>query len=80
MNYKNQLVLTGEINDVGAYRRANIHESFRKGIEIDGMYKFNEKITWNANLTMSQNKIVHYIEHIDNWDTGGQEIISYENE
>ncbi|MDC0204519.1 TonB-dependent receptor, partial [Flavobacteriales bacterium] len=79
MNYKNQLVLTGEINDVGAYRRANIDESFRKGIELEGVYKVTNKITWNANMTLSENKIVNYTEYIDNWDTWGQETIDHEN-
>ena len=79
MKYKNQLVLTGEINDVGAYRRANIDKSFRQGIELEGMYKINNNITWDANMTLSQNKIENYTEYIDNWDTWGQESIEHQN-
>ena len=60
MKYKNQLVLTGEINDVGAYRRANIDDSYRKGIEIDGLYKLSDKITWSGNITLSNNKIIRH--------------------
>ena len=78
MKYKNQLVLTGEINDVGAYRRANIDNSFRQGVELAGMYKINN-ITWDANMTLSQNQIANYTEYIDNWDTWGQESIEHEN-
>ena len=39
MNYKDQLVLTGKINDVGAYTRTNIPKSYRMGIELQGSYK-----------------------------------------
>ncbi len=79
MKYKNQLVLTGEINDVGTYRRANIDDSYRKGIEIEGLYKINDKMTWSGNITLSNNKIIRHTEFIDNWDTGNQEEIDYEN-
>lgn len=57
MNYKNQLVLTGEINDVGASVRTNVDKSYRMGVEIDGLFKFSDKLSWNANLAISRNKI-----------------------
>jgi len=79
MKYENQLVLTGQINDVGAYRRANIDESYRKGIEIEGTYKLANKLSWVGNMTLSENKILNHTEYVDNWDTWGQEKIDYEN-
>ena len=79
MNYKNQLVLTGQINDVGAYTRKNIDESFRQGLEMETSYKFNDKITFNGNITLSENKIEQFTEYIDNWDTWGQETVIHEN-
>ena len=39
MNYKDQLILTGEINDVGAYTRTNIPSSYRMGIELTATWK-----------------------------------------
>ena len=69
MNYKNQLVITGKLNDVGARTHVNVTESFRKGIEIEGVYTLTNKLTWGANMTLSENKIITpFIEHIDNWD------------
>jgi iron complex outermembrane recepter protein len=68
MNYVDQLVLTGEINDVGGYSRTNIPESFRRGIELEAGYIFNKYLQWNANLTLSQNKIKEYTEHYDKYD------------
>ena len=79
MKYKNQLVLTGKINEVGAYRRANIDESYRKGIELEATYMFSNKMKWAGNMTLSENKIINHTEYVDNWDTGGQEKIDYEN-
>ncbi|MDC0909196.1 TonB-dependent receptor [Flavobacteriales bacterium] len=79
MNYDNQLVLTGQINDVGANTRVNIDKSFRKGIEIEANYKINTKINWSGNISFSENKIIEHTAYIDNWDTGDQETIDYKN-
>ena len=79
MIYENQLVLTGQINDVGAYTRTNIDYSERKGIEIEASYQFNDKLNWAGNATFSENKITNFTEYVDNWDTWGQERILYEN-
>ena len=79
MNYKNQLVLTGQINDVGAYTRTNIDESFRRGLELEGSLSLGNKIKWSGNITLSQNKITNYTAYIDNWDNGEQIKVDYEN-
>ncbi|MBT3611368.1 MAG: TonB-dependent receptor [Flavobacteriales bacterium] len=80
MNYKNQLIMTGKLNDVGERTHVNVAESFRKGIEIEGMYKLTKKLNWAANMTLSENKIASaFIEHVDNWDTGGVNELSHEN-
>lgn len=79
MKYDNQLVLTGQINDVGAYTRTNVDNSFRRGIEIEGRQKIYNKLEINANLTLSQNIINEYVEYVDNWDTWGQEQIVHKN-
>ena len=77
MKYKDQLVLTGKINDVGAYTRTNIPESFRAGIELQGGVKFNSWINTTANLTLSRNKVIDFEEYIDDYDNGGQKINSF---
>lgn len=60
MNYTDQLVLTGEISDVGAPIRANIGKSYRTGIEVAGAINFSDKISWMANATWSVNKNRNY--------------------
>lgn len=56
MNYKNQLVLTGAINDVGSPVFANSGSSYRLGLEVDATIKLHDKISWLANFTYSRNK------------------------
>jgi iron complex outermembrane receptor protein len=77
MNYKDQLVLTGQINDVGAYTRTNIPKSYRAGIELQGGYKFNSWMNVSANLAISKNKVQNFTEYIDDYDNGGQKINNY---
>ena len=77
MNYKDQLVLTGKINDVGAYTRTNIPDSYRMGIELQGGI---QPATWfkaGANLTLSRNKVQDFTEYIDDYDNGGQKLNNY---
>jgi iron complex outermembrane receptor protein len=56
MKYKNQLVLTGQLNDVGAPIRANSGDSFRIGLEVDGLFALSDKLILQPNFTVSQNK------------------------
>ena len=79
MDYKNQLVNTGEINDVGASIHSNIDESYRRGIEIEKALKLTKKVIWSGNITLSENKIVSFTEYIDNWDTWGKDTLNYKN-
>jgi iron complex outermembrane receptor protein len=79
MNYKNQLVLTGQINDVGAYIRSNIDKSYRTGVELVGGWQVTNKVKWEANMTLSRNKIQNFNEFLDNYDTGEQMKIEHQN-
>ena len=79
MYYKNQLVQTGKLNDVGAYTRTNIPKSYRAGVELQGSVKLNEVFTFGANAAFSQNKIKNYTAFVDNYDTGVQDTVHYGN-
>ncbi len=72
MLYQNQLVLNGKINDVGAYTRVNIKNSYRLGLELQGAYAINRFLQLNANATLSANKVKNFKEFIDDYDNGGQ--------
>lgn len=75
MYYKNQLILTGEINDVGSVLRENVPNSYRMGLEFDGGWMITERFTWNATAALSRNKIKNYKEYLsvldDNWTNTG---------
>ena len=71
MLYKDQLVLTGKINDVGAYTRTNVENSYRMGVELQGSYVFTKWLNFNANITFSKNKIKDFVEYADEYDVNG---------
>lgn len=75
MQYKNQLVLTGKINDVGAYTRTNISNSYRTGIELQGTLKVLPWLNASGNFTFSSNKVKNFSEYIDDYDNGGQKMV-----
>ncbi|GJM27540.1 MAG: TonB-dependent receptor [Cyclobacteriaceae bacterium] len=62
MDYKDQLVLTGALNDVGASIRTNVPDSYRIGIELAGSWDITSKLHWNANIALSKNKIRDFTE------------------
>ena len=68
MYYINQLVATGQLNDVGSPLRQNVDRSFRRGIELQAGVKLIENLTWNITATLSQNKIEQYNELLYSYD------------
>ena len=79
MNYKNQLVLTGALNDVGSSIRTNVDQSYRAGLELTGRYAFSKMLSWSGNMTYSQNKILEYEENLNDYLEGGIASNTYEN-
>jgi iron complex outermembrane receptor protein len=77
MAYKNQLVLTGQINDVGNSIRVNVPKSYRTGIELEGAIALSKALKWNVNATFSQNKINDFTEYVINYDTGDYNTINH---
>ena len=77
MSYKNQLVLTGKVNDVGSYTRTNIPGSYRLGIEVQGRTRITDWLHTSANLTWSRNRIENFTEYYDDYDNGGQKSIPH---
>jgi iron complex outermembrane receptor protein len=62
MGYKDQLVLTGALNDVGASLRTNVPKSYRTGIELEATGRVTPKFSVGVNLTLSQNKVENFNE------------------
>src|SRR5699024_11332989 len=79
MLYKDQLILTGQINDVGAYTRMNVRDSYRIGVELDARWKIAKNLDWNASVALSDNKIKNFTEYIDLYDYSDQEELFYKS-
>jgi iron complex outermembrane receptor protein len=70
MDYKNQLVVTGELNDVGSNIRANVAKSYRAGLELMTSFLISKKVKLNLNGTYSQNKIEDFTEVLYDYTVG----------
>lgn len=68
MNYDNQLINTGDVNDVGSPIRTNVARSYRAGIELEGAIRLLDNLDWAGNITLSRNKVDEFIEIIVNYD------------
>lgn len=77
MAYKNQLVLTGQINDVGGFTRINIPKSYRLGLELEAATTLTKQLRWNVNATFSQNRVGDFTAYLDNYDSGEQIVQAY---
>lgn len=69
MQYRDQLVLTGELNDVGAPLRTNVASSFRRGLELEFATNSTRGLVFSVNATFSQNKITEFDETLYDYTT-----------
>jgi iron complex outermembrane receptor protein len=74
MFYKDQLIMTGQINDVGAAIMTNVPRSHRAGFEYTGKLILTDHLSWSHHATLSRNKIVGFTAYIDDWDHWGEQI------
>ncbi len=79
MFYKNQLILTGQINDVGSYIRSNVDNSYRIGVEFDSKWVVSPRFTWAINASLSDHKIKEFREFFDEYDSDFEWIGQQEN-
>lgn len=78
MDYRNQLVLTGELDHVGAFIRSNSGESYRLGLEIDAAFRLSDKFNIRPNISLSRNRNVDFVAAWDGEPTNfGETEISY---
>jgi iron complex outermembrane receptor protein len=68
MRYKNQLVLTGKINDVGDAVRINVPNSYRLGLETWGSVQLNNWLGLQGNVTLSNNKLKNYTDYVPKYN------------
>ena len=87
MDYYNQLVLTGQYSDVGAYLTKNVSRSYRMGVELTAGVEITKWLRWDVNATFATNKIIDFSDWVDDWSAnwndpvvakhGGQVLVNY---
>ena len=68
MDYKDQLVVTGEINNVGNSIMMNVDKSYRLGLEGSLAYQANRHFALDFNFALSQNKIIDFVDYVELYD------------
>jgi len=65
MNYKDQLVLTGALDDVGNPIRQTSGKSYRFGLEVEGNFRITSKLNIQPNIAFSRNKNQDFVAQLD---------------
>lgn len=68
MNYQEQLILTGEVNEIGEALTDNIPRSYRAGVELTGSLQPTDWFRWDLNATWSRNRIIDFTETLYDGD------------
>ncbi|RYZ00316.1 MAG: TonB-dependent receptor [Chitinophagaceae bacterium] len=68
MNYRDQLVLTGKLNDVGDAVRVNVPRSYRLGAELWGGVQVSRFLSLQGNLTLSRNLLREFEDYLPAYD------------
>lgn len=69
MDYKDQLVVTGQLSDTGNPLSVNTPDSYRMGVELQAALRPCSWFDWDINATLSRNRIKNFTEYIyeDEW-------------
>ncbi|TCZ74186.1 TonB-dependent receptor [Flaviaesturariibacter aridisoli] len=83
MRYKDQLVLTGKLNDVGDAIRVNVPKSYRLGIEAWGGGRINRWLSLQGNITLSRNRLSTFTDYVARYDAAfdftGYDTLNFSN-
>ena len=70
MRYRDQLVQTGELSDIGEALTTNIPDSYRAGVELTAGWTPFKILTLEANAALSSNRLLDFTEYVEDWDNG----------
>ena len=73
MLYRDQLVLSGRLDDVGNPIHANVRDSYRTGVELQAAALLAKGLTFSPTATFSRNKINNYTDYLADYDNGGEQ-------
>ncbi len=77
MDYQNQLVLTGAVNDVGTPLRQNVAKSHRAGIELEVARSLDKRLNIAGNLSLSRNRIQQFREYVLDYSDYSTDTLQY---
>ena len=78
MRYRNQLVLSGRLDDVGNPIHTNVRDSYRAGLELQVAARLGSKLTFSPTATLSRNRINDYTDYLFNYDTNAEQGTHYQ--
>lgn len=70
MRYRDQLVQTGEISDIGEALTTNIPVSYRTGVELTAGVDLLPWLSLEGNAALSRNRLLDFDEYVEDWDNG----------
>ena len=70
MRYRDQLVQTGELSDIGEALTTNIPDSYRAGAELTAGWDATRWLTFEANAALSRNRLLDFDEYVEDWEKG----------
>ena len=70
MRYRDQLVQTGELSDIGEALTTNIPDSYRTGVELTAGWDPVSWLTLEGNAALSRNRLLDFDEYVEDWDKG----------
>ena len=70
MRYKDQLVQTGEVSDIGEALTTNIPDSYRTGVELTAGVDVASWLTLEGNAALSRSRLLDFDEYAEDWDNG----------
>ena len=70
MRYKDQLVQTGELSDIGEALTTNIPDSYRTGVELTTAWELASWLSVEGNAALSRNRLLDFDEYVEDWENG----------
>lgn len=80
MRYRDQLIQTGELNDIGEALTDNVPDSYRTGVELSLSADITSWLRWDLYTTLSMNKILHYTEYRSMYDENWNDLYQQTSE
>ena len=74
MDYTDQLVLNGKLNEIGEAMAENVKDSYRMGIEVSLGAQIARWLRWDVNATWSKNRIKNYVGYVSDYNEKWEEL------